>query len=402
MKLEMTTLGASCQFFNGKAHEKDIDAEGKYVVVNSKFISRDGKVRKYTGKQMFPLFEDDIVMVMSDVPNGKALAKCYIIEENDTYSLNQRICAIRSTEFNIRFLYYQLNRNPFFLAFNNGENQSNLRKGDILNCPLWKPSFEVQEQIVELLDEAFEQIDQVKDNIEKNIKNTKDLFQSKLNEIFNQNNDDWVSTTLGDVCSVLNGYAFKSKDTIDSSSTQLLRMGNLYQNILDLNRKPVFYPNSFAKLHKDYLLKEGDLIMSLTGTVDKTDYGYTVKIPKTEVDLLLNQRIMKIDVKDNSRLNKDYLRNYLLSPDFLKRLYETSSGTRQANLSSKTILTLYINFPVEIDQQEKIVRQFEDLKDTSNYLENFYLQKLTLIENLKLSILQKAFSGELAQNILAI
>ena len=87
MREEMTTLGESCQFFNGKAHEKDIDAEGKYVVVNSKFISRDGKVRKFTGKQMFPLFEDDIVMVMSDVPNGKALAKCYIIEENKPTNL---------------------------------------------------------------------------------------------------------------------------------------------------------------------------------------------------------------------------------------------------------------------------------------------------------------------------
>ena len=394
----MTTLGESCQFFNGKAHEKDIDAEGEFVVVNSKFISRDGNVRKYTGKQMFPLFEDDIVMVMSDVPNGKALAKCHIIEESNKYSLNQRICAIRTIEFNIRFLYYQLNRHPYFLAFNNGENQSNLRKADILNCPLWKPSIELQENIVELLDEALEQIDQAKDNIEKNIKNTKELFQSKLNEIFNQKHNDWESTALGKVCSVLNGFAFKSKDTIDASSTQLLRMGNLYQNILDLNRKPVFYPNSFAKQHKAYLLKEADLIMSLTGTVDKTDYGYTVKIPETEVDLLLNQRIMKIDVIDDSKLNKDYLRNYLLSPDFLKRLYETSSGTRQANLSSKTILTLNINFPIELEQQEKIVSQFEDLKEASNYLENFYLQKSNLIENLKLSILQKAFSGELTQN----
>jgi type I restriction enzyme S subunit len=89
MSKEMTTLGESCQFFNGKAHEKDIDADGDYVVVNSKFISTNGGVRKYTNQQMFPLFVDDIVMVMSDVPNGKALAKCYIIEENDKYSLNQ-------------------------------------------------------------------------------------------------------------------------------------------------------------------------------------------------------------------------------------------------------------------------------------------------------------------------
>ena len=44
----MTTLGESCQFFNGKAHEKVIDAEGQFVVVNSKFISQEGRVLKFT------------------------------------------------------------------------------------------------------------------------------------------------------------------------------------------------------------------------------------------------------------------------------------------------------------------------------------------------------------------
>jgi hypothetical protein len=52
------------------------------------------------------LFKNDIVMVMSDVPKGKALAKCYLIEEDNKYSLNQRICAIRSDKVEARFLYF--------------------------------------------------------------------------------------------------------------------------------------------------------------------------------------------------------------------------------------------------------------------------------------------------------
>jgi restriction endonuclease S subunit len=205
MREEMTTLGESCQFFNGKAHEKDIDAEGQFVVVNSKFISTDGEVKKFTAKQMFPLVENDIVMVMSDVPNGKALAKCYVIEENDKYSLNQRICAIRTTEFNNRFLYYQLNRHPYLLAFNNGENQTNLRKGDILDCPLWKPALEVQEQIVKILDEALDQIEQAQFNIEQNISNARELFQSKLNDIFSQKGDGWEERIWNDVLEIRSG-----------------------------------------------------------------------------------------------------------------------------------------------------------------------------------------------------
>ncbi len=165
---EISTLGQSCDFFNGKAHEKAIDINGDFVVVNSKFISTEGEVRKFTQNQIFPLFENDVVLVMSDVPNGKALAKCFLIDEDDKYSLNQRICAIRSDRFNSKFLYYQLNRNKHYLKFNNGENQTNLRKSDILDCPLIIPPIEIQNQIVEVLDRMKEITDQVELNIKAN------------------------------------------------------------------------------------------------------------------------------------------------------------------------------------------------------------------------------------------
>src|SRR5690554_3469441 len=179
-QVELTTLGKSCEFFNGKAHEKSIDENGKYIVVNSKFISSEGKSFKRTNEQMFPLYKGDIVMVMSDVPNGKALAKCFIIDQDDTYSLNQRICCIRSKEFDTKYLYYQLNRHEHFLAFNNGENQTNLRKDDILACPLIKPSMEEQKRMVEELDRISNDISRAVLNTSQNANNSKELFQSKL------------------------------------------------------------------------------------------------------------------------------------------------------------------------------------------------------------------------------
>ena len=141
---EATTLGKSCSFFNGKAHETCIDENGSYVVVNSKFISTEGRVVKKTNNQLFPLHENDITMVMSDVPKGKALAKCYVVEEDGKYSLNQRICCIRSDQFDIGYLYFQLNRNPYLLEFDNKGSQANLRKADILSCPITFPSLDVQ------------------------------------------------------------------------------------------------------------------------------------------------------------------------------------------------------------------------------------------------------------------
>jgi type I restriction enzyme S subunit len=298
-------------------------------------------------------------------------------------------------DFDLKFLYYFLNH-VNLRSYARQTAQPVISNSSLKNVNLTFPkSLQEQQQIVTILDQAFEAIDQAKVNIEKNIKNAKELFQSKLNDIFSQKGEGWEEKSLGDVCYVLNGYAFKSKEAIEESNTQLLRMGNLYKNMLDLNRRSVFYPDSYREDYKDFLLKEGDLIMSLTGTVDKTDYGYTVKIPKINVDLLLNQRIMKIEVHDTKILNKDYLKNYLLSPDFLSRLYDTASGTRQANLSSRKILSLKINFPIDIERQLEIVRQLKQMRDYSNKIEAKYVTKLRSLDELKKSILQMAFSGEL-------
>ena len=65
-------------FRNGKGHEKSISENGKYTVVNSKFISTGGQVVKHSNDQLSPLYKDDIVMVMSDLPNGRALSINFI------------------------------------------------------------------------------------------------------------------------------------------------------------------------------------------------------------------------------------------------------------------------------------------------------------------------------------
>ncbi len=149
------------KFVNGKAHEQDIDSQGNYIVVNSKFISTNGKVKKYTNKMICPLFKNDIVMVMSDVPDGKALAKCYLIDEDNKYSLNQRICALR-THLCSRFFVYLINRNKFYLKFNNGVSQTNLRKEDVLKCPILVPCLEEQEKIAKVLSKMDELIEEKK------------------------------------------------------------------------------------------------------------------------------------------------------------------------------------------------------------------------------------------------
>lgn len=144
-----------CNFKNGKGHEKNIVEEGKYIVVNSKFVSTSGKVKKYSDQQISPLYIDEVLMVMSDLPNGKALAKCFMVDKDNTYTLNQRICALKIKNTGIiipKYLYYIANRNKQLLKFDNGVDQTNLRKDDILTIVIPIPTLSEQERIVAILD----------------------------------------------------------------------------------------------------------------------------------------------------------------------------------------------------------------------------------------------------------
>lgn len=143
---EETILDDVADYANGKAHEKEISATGKHKVVNSKFISTEGRVVKFTNSANLKANIGDVLMVLSDIPNGKAIAKCFYVDKDDTYTVNQRICKITPTDIDNKFLFYIQNRNSYFLAFDDGVKQTNLRKDDVLSFPFLKPKDPIEQQ----------------------------------------------------------------------------------------------------------------------------------------------------------------------------------------------------------------------------------------------------------------
>ena len=177
---EVKLIGEISTFYNGKAHEKNIVEDSGFLLVNAKFISSCGDIKKYSDMQLFPLYKNDITMVMSDLPNGKTLAKCYLIEKNDTYTLNQRICAFRGYKQNPIFLKYVLNRNKYYLSFDDGNGQTNLRKSDVVNCPIILPPLSLQQ----LFAQKIEAIEKQKELIKQSIAETEELFNSRMDYYF--------------------------------------------------------------------------------------------------------------------------------------------------------------------------------------------------------------------------
>ena len=178
-KWEERKLGEISSFTNGKGHEQFIEKHGKYIIVNSKFISSNGLIKKYTSSLIVPLYVNDILMVMSDVPNGKAIGKCFLVNEENKYSLNQRICALRTNE-SPKYLYYFLNRNSYFLKFDDGISQTNLKKDEVLNCPIFLPCLEEQKKIADFLSAIDDKIE----NISGNLESLKLFKKSMLQKMF--------------------------------------------------------------------------------------------------------------------------------------------------------------------------------------------------------------------------
>ena len=179
-------LGELVSFMNGKGHEKYIEDNGKYIVVNSKFISTNGEVKKYSDLQISPLFKDMILMVMSDLPNGKALAKCFIVDEDNKYTLNQRIGAFTIKNTNIittYFLFYILNRNKQLLTYDNGVDQTNLRKDNILNISIPIPSLSEQQRIVSILDKFESLVNDLSEGLPAEIAAVQEQYEYYRNKL---------------------------------------------------------------------------------------------------------------------------------------------------------------------------------------------------------------------------
>ncbi len=131
---------------NGKAHEDSIVINGRYIVVNSKFISTNGLIKKYSNSPNLLAKKGDILVVLSDVPNGKALGKCFMVDKDETYTVNQRVCCLTPVNIDKKYLFFILNRNNYFLSFDDGIGQTNLKKEDVLAFSFYAPQNSKEQQ----------------------------------------------------------------------------------------------------------------------------------------------------------------------------------------------------------------------------------------------------------------
>jgi type I restriction enzyme S subunit len=185
--------------------------------------------------------------------------------------------------------------------------------------------------------------------------------------------EDWSVVELGEIADTKGGYAFKSKSFSLAGKYQVVKMTNLYGGLLDLKRSKSFL-NKINLLESEYLLKKGNILITLTGTVGKTDYGYTYTL-FNEKNLLLNQRVGLI--KTNTCNNSFYLGYLCKTTIFLSQFYELSNGGtgNQTNVSTESLKSIQIPLPPTLKEQEAIAKVLTDTDNLIQALEKVIAKK---------------------------
>lgn len=163
---------------------------------------------------------------------------------------------------------------------------------------------------------------------------------------------------LGEICDILNGYAFKSKEYVEDG-IRIIRITNVQKGIIQ-DTAPKYYHIDKIETLKNYMLKENDLLISLTGNV-----GRVGQISKELLPAGLNQRVGCIRIKEKEDVSIDYLYQYFNSYNFERDCINNSKGIAQKNLSTEWLKNYMMKIP-SLDEQNRIaieLRQIQRIKD---------------------------------------
>lgn len=308
-----------------------------------------------------------------------------------------------------RFVYYLLNSSMFQRPILSIERsaQDGFNKDDLSKIELKIPPLNEQKRIVEKLDKMIRIVDDVKSRLNKIPTALKRARQSILNQAITgeltkawrkKNNKEFLSKTvkLSEVCELLNGYAYKSNTYVTDSNNMVIRLGNVKNNKILLDAKPVFIPNNIATETERFKIQENDILITLTGTRYKRDYLYSALVTSTDLaenNLYLNQRVGCFRVKEGCL--PQYLNILLKTQNFLDVAFELETGNvNQGNIGTTNLKDIEIDIP-DIKEQAEIVRRVKLAFEELDKIELKYQKAKEYSDKLTQSILNKAFRGEL-------
>jgi type I restriction enzyme S subunit len=249
------------------------------------------------------------------------------------------------------------------------------------------PPLPEQQRIVSILDEAFAAIAKAKANTEENLKNAKELFESYLQGVFE--NGNWETKKWSELCDFVRGPFGGSlkKNIFKESGYVVYEQKHAIHD--HFNQLRYFIDEEKYNEMKRFEVIPGDIIMSCSGVT----LGRVAIVPDGIPKGIINQALLKLTPKKN--VNVHFIKHWLRSSIFQKIIFDYSGGAAIPNVPSAKILKdIKIPCP-SLKEQERIVTEIEIVLNETKRLQGIYKRKIDDLDELKKSILQKSFAGEL-------
>lgn len=285
-------------------------------------------------------------------------------------------------DLDCKFIYY-LCLGIEFEKLNRGTTIPSLVKSELQQIEISLPkSISEQQRIVFILDEAFAVIDQAKENLQRNLQNAKELYKSYLQSVFVNKGEGWEVKTLGDIGKPSMCKRILKHQTSLTGDIPFYKIGTFGKTPDAFISKEIY--NEFRTKYS--FPKKGDILISASGTI-----GRRVRYDG-EPAFFQDSNIVWIDNNEKQVLN-DYLYVFYEFCD-----WQPSKGATISRLYNSNLTSIKIVFPKSIGEQEKILKKTNAVSTETKKIEAIYKQKINDLEELKKSVLHKAFSGQLKTN----
>jgi len=240
-----------------------------------------------------------------------------------------------------------------------------------------------QQRIVAILDEAFAAIAKAKANAHQNLQNAKELFESYLQGVFENKGEGWEEKTLGEIADVEYGYTDKSTEEGDYRYVRITDIDKNGELILE-DKKYIKY----SKEAEEFLIQNNDLLMARTGATFAKVLLFDGDEPSVFASYLIR-------IKFKEKIENALYWHFTKTKNYWEQANSLQSGAAQPHFNGAAVKQVVFAYPKSVKEQKVLIAKFEKLSIETKKLESIYQQKIKDLEELKKSILQKAFSGEL-------
>ena len=267
----------------------------------------------------------------------------------------------------------------------NGAAQPNLSAKNLRQFEIPLPPLPEQKRIVDILNEAFAGIETAIANTEKNLANARELFSSYLSQAIRRELELSNQSDLDQFVKFID-YRGRTPKKVDSG-LRLITAKNVRMGYLQREPEEFVKPESYDSWMTRGIPREGDVLFTTEAPL-----GYACQLD-TDSNVVFAQRIITLQ-PDRSVINPAYLKYALMSAPMQTRIHEKATGATASGIKASLLRKIQIPIP-ELSEQAEVVKRLEGLEQQCRNLEKIQLEKLRSFNELKQSLLQKAFSGEL-------